>query len=245
MLNPILSHIESASRQKKKQLAVLIDPDKQDNESALRTLVQSCHEAQADFIFCGGSLLTRGDLDHTLAILKSESRVPVLIFPGSGTQVSALADAILLLSLISGRNPDLLIGQHVQAAPLLRKTGIEILPTGYLLIESGRLTTALYMSHTVPIPADKPEIAACTAMAGEMLGLKLMYLDAGSGAAEKIPAALIRSVREAVACPLLVGGGIRSVEDAQAAWDAGADIVVIGTAIEQDPELLRHFATRE
>jgi putative glycerol-1-phosphate prenyltransferase len=154
------------------------------------------------------------------------------------------ADAILFLSLISGRNPDFLIGQHVISAPILKKSSLEILPTGYILVDSGKQTTVSYMSNTTPIPHDKPEIAACTAMAGEMLGLKLMYLDAGSGAQRAISPKMISIVRKSVDVPLIVGGGIRSANEAYEAMLAGADTIVIGNGIEKNPALLAEVSEK-
>jgi len=172
-------------------------------------------------------------------LLKSEApHVPVLLFPSHALHVDAAADGILLLSLISGRNPDFLIGQHVVAAPRLRQSGLEILPTGYLLVDSGRATTASYMSGTAPLPADKPGIAAATALAGEQLGLRLTYLDGGSGALHPVPPDLIRAVRAAVSTPLIVGGGLNSGEKIQAALRAGADVVVVGNHLERNPAFL-------
>ena len=179
--------------------------------------------------------MTTERLDAVVRYAKAHSSKPVVLFPGSVDQVHGEADALLLLSVISGRNPELLIGQHVVAAPRIKALGLETISTGYMLVDSGRTTTALYMSQTLPIPAHKPEIAAATALAGEMLGIQAMYLDGGSGAREPVPEAMIRAVRKAVNVPVIVGGGIRSEAAAQAAWDAGADVVVVGTAFEEDP----------
>lgn len=182
--------------------------------------------------------------------LKKLLNVPLMLFPGNLLQISQGADAILFLSLISGRNPDLLIGNHVIAAPLLKQSGMEVMPTGYMLVDSGRPTSAHYMSNTTPIPYDKPEIAACTAMAGEMLGLQLLYMDAGSGAEKTISTEMISAVAGAVGIPLIVGGGIRSKKQAEAILKAGADIIVVGNAFESErndalmfdiPELIAQF----
>jgi len=173
-----------------------------------------------------------------IRFIKERSPAPVLLFPSHSLHLDAQADGILLLSLISGRNPEFLIGQHVLAAPLLRQSKLQILPTGYMLVESGRQTTASYMSGTTPLPHDKPSIAACTAMAGEQLGLRLIYLDGGSGALYPISAAIIRAVREAVDVPLIVGGGLNTVEKAHAALSAGADVIVVGNQIEKDVTFL-------
>ena len=216
-------------------LAVLIDPDHLTN---LDRCVQRCNESAVDLIFLGGSLVSSGTISEAIVRIKELTDIPVIIFPGDELQIDARADALLLLSLISGRNPELLIGKQVVAAPYLKKSGLETISTGYMLIDGGRVTTASYMSGTSPIPADKPEIAMCTAMAGEMLGLKLIYMDAGSGAAQPVSPGMIRSVREGVEVPVVVGGGIRSTQQAVEAWNSGADIVVVGNAIEEDNTLI-------
>ncbi|MEM9025002.1 MAG: geranylgeranylglyceryl/heptaprenylglyceryl phosphate synthase, partial [Bacteroidota bacterium] len=151
------------------------------------------------------------------------------------------ADAILLLSLISGRNAELLIGHHVVAAPYLKASGLEVLPTGYILVDGGRPTTASYMSHTTPVPSDKKDVAACTALAGEMLGLRMIYLDAGSGALQPVPPAMIRAVQAQVQVPVIVGGGVTNAEQARQAYEAGADVLVVGTAAEKDVQVIREI----
>ncbi|MCB0813121.1 MAG: phosphoglycerol geranylgeranyltransferase [Flavobacteriales bacterium] len=175
--------------------------------------------------------------------VKDLSDRPVVLFPGSPAQLSGHADALLFLSLISGRNPELLIGHHVTSAPTVKALGLEAIPTGYLLVDGGRMTTAHYVSQTSPIPHDKPGIAAATALAGELLGLKAIYLDTGSGAPRTVAPDMVKAVRQAVDLPIIVGGGIRSTEQAQALCEAGADMLVVGTAFEEDPE--RVFALRE
>lgn len=227
-----LVHKQSAGQ---KMLAVLIDPDHLDRleESVLR-----CNQSGVDLIFLGGSLVSSGTIAESIERIKQHTDIPVLLFPGDELQIDGRADALLLLSLISGRNPELLIGKHVVAAPYIKKSGIEAISTGYMLIDGGRVTTASYISGTVPIPADKPEIAMCTAMAGEMLGMKLIYMDAGSGANQPVNARTIGSVRKAIDVPIIVGGGIRSTAQAVDAWRAGADIVVVGNAIEDDNTLI-------
>ena len=225
----------------KKSFAVLLDPDKVDFAAFPKFLDKAASQG-VDFFFVGGSLVTRYAIDQMVAAIRKYTDIPAILFPGNSLHIEPSADAILLLSLISGRNPELLIGQHVVAAPLLRQSKLEILPTGYMLIESGKLTTVSYISNTIPIPYDKPSVAACTAMAGEMLGLKLMYLDAGSGAQYAVPEAIIAAVREATDTPLIVGGGIDSGEKAYTALAAGADVVVIGNGIERNPLLLPEIA---
>lgn len=239
MKTELLHHIQTAKNQKKKLLAVLIDPDNATPES-LDKLVALAEE-KADFFLVGGSLVTNGNMDVTLEAVKARSAKPCIIFPGSPSQISSKADGIFLLSLISGRNPDLLIGKHVEAAYNLKSSGLEIIPTGYILVDGGRTTTVSYISSTVPIPNDKAEIAAVTALAGEQLGLRIIYMDAGSGAATPIPASFISKVRESMDLPIVVGGGVRSAEELHAAWDAGADLVVIGNHLEKNPEMLERL----
>jgi putative glycerol-1-phosphate prenyltransferase len=232
---PVYSKIKAARSSGKKLLSVLVDPDKAD-KAHISSLVNHTNEI-ADLYFIGGSILTEDALDETVESLKAQTTVPCVLFPGSAVQISGKADAILFLSLISGRNPDLLIGQHVVSAPRIKHFGLEVLAVGYMLIDGGRPTTASYISHTFPIPSDKPEIAACTAMAGEMLGLGTIYLDAGSGAQNPIPPSIISAVRNSCDIPIIVGGGIRTPEQARMAADAGADIIVIGNAFESNPSL--------
>ena len=236
-----MSIYDSINNSLKKQFAVLIDPDNYGPEEVADTAA-TAQEAGVDFLFIGGSLLTEDRLTSYIGIIKDNSSLPVIIFPGSVSQVNPNADAILLLSLISGRNADLLIGKHVIAAPMLKRSGLEILPVGYMLIENGDLTTALYMSHTTPIPYQKNDIAVCTAMAGEMLGLKLIYMDAGSGASKPVSSSMISMVKSSIRVPLIVGGGINQPEQALNAARAGADIVVVGNAIEKEKTLIREIA---
>lgn len=230
----VLPHFNALKAGNRRSLAVLVDPDSV-QEDALRALVHKANAADVDFFFVGGSLMTNDHIRAWIPLLKSLTDIPVVLFPGSLQQIVPEADALLFISLISGRNADLLIGNHVLAAPLLRQTRIEVMPTGYMLVESGRMTTAHYISNTLPIPHDKPDIAACTAMAGEMLGMKLIYMDGGSGALNPVSPAMIAAVRRSVEVPLIVGGGIRTVEAARAAWEAGANTLVIGNALEKDP----------
>jgi putative glycerol-1-phosphate prenyltransferase len=190
----------------------------------------------------GGSLLTSDTLYHCVRTLKENSNIPVVLFPGNTYQIARNADAMLFLSLISGRNPEMLIGMHVLAAPYIKLAGLETIPTGYMLIDSGKPTAVTYMSNSFPIPNDKKDIAACTAMAGEMLGLKLIYMDAGSGADKTIPEDMIRFVKDSIDVPLVVGGGIKSPEQLQSILDAGADVAVVGNRFEAHPELIREFA---
>jgi phosphoglycerol geranylgeranyltransferase len=236
--NLILTHLLENAANGRKQLAVLIDPDSVSDEATLANTCQLCNAAKVDLILVGGSLITNGFFERCISVIKEHTNIPVIIFPGNIMQIDEKADALLFLSLISGRNPEMLIGKHVLAAPMLKKSGIEILPAGYILIDGGAITSVSYMSNTTPIPADKASIAACTALAGEMLGLRIMYMDAGSGAKQPIPLKVIKEVKNNITVPLFVGGGMRTPEDVKAACKAGADIVVVGNAIEKDPSLI-------
>ena len=223
-----------------KQLAVLIDPDKlSDNQYAEVSNIAGA--AGVDFLFVGGSLLTSDSLFRCIRTLKENSNIPVVLFPGNTYQISRNADAILFLSLISGRNPDMLIGMHVISAPYIKLSGLEAIPTGYMLIDSGKPTSVTYMSNSMPIPRDKNDIAACTAMAGEMLGLRLIYMDAGSGADVTISEEMIRFVKGSIEVPLIIGGGISNLQIAEKMLLAGADAIVIGNHFENNPQEIFHF----
>lgn len=225
-----------------KAFAVLIDPDKIGDDADCMRIINMSIKNNIDFFFVGGSLITGNNFGHIIRLIKQSCNIPVVLFPGSNLHIEPAADAILFLSLISGRNPDLLIGQHVVAAPVLKRSNLEVLSTGYILIGSGNHTTMSYMSNTTPIPYDKPSVAACTAIAGEMLGLKMIYLDAGSGAAQPISSKMISMVRKSVALPLIIGGGIDNKHKAARAFEAGADVIVIDQGIEENPELLAEVA---
>lgn len=237
----VLETLADRKRRRAKAFAVLIDPDKVD-APRLDAVVGKAVAAGVDYLLMGGSLVVSQHLDDCVAQIKATCGLPVILFPGSPSQVSRRADALLYLSLISGRNPDLLIGQHVLSAPLVRRSRLEVIPTGYMLIDGGAQTSVSYISNTTPIPADKADIAACTAMAGEMLGLKLIYMDAGSGAKRPVSADLINAVARHVAVPLIVGGGITRPETASLACRAGADLIVVGNAIEKDASLIREMS---
>jgi putative glycerol-1-phosphate prenyltransferase len=233
----IFNKIDTRKKQQKKSFAVLIDPDKTGTDQ-VEELVSLCRDAEVDLIFVGGSLVVSEHMETLVQHIKRESDIPVILFPGSPSQVTPYADALLYLSLISGRNPELLIGQHVISAPQVRKSGLEIMSTGYMVIDGGAPTTVSYISNASPIPADKNEIAVCTAMAGEMLGMKLIYMDAGSGAKNPVNESMIQSVSKQISIPLIVGGGIRDAERAYRTAKAGADVVVVGNAIEKNPSLI-------
>lgn len=234
----VLNTLHERHKQGRKSIAVLIDPDKVEDPSSLIHLTNLASENCIDFFFVGGSLVTTTNLSDVVRHIKENVSIPVVLFPGNAMQIEPSADAILFLSLISGRNPEYLIGQQVIAAPILRNTKLEIIPTGYILVNSGKLTSVAYVSNTTPIPEDKFSLAACTAMAGEMLGLKTIYLDAGSGAEREISPKMISSVKKVINVPLIIGGGINTPQKAVNALDAGADMIVIGNAFEKDPDLL-------
>ncbi len=239
-MNLFQQQVTTAKKQGLKQTAILIDPDKVDQDS-FADFIEKVNESNIDYIFVGGSLLMDNCLSNVISIIKEKTDKTTIIFPGSNWHVDEQADALLLLSLISGRNADLLIGKHVEAAPILAKKNIEFVSTGYILIDGGKSTTVSYISNTTPIPNDKPEIALATALAGEMIGMKCIYLDAGSGAINPVPTATIQAVSSTCSSPIIVGGGIRTKEGIKAAHDAGADIVVIGNHIERNPDFITNL----
>ncbi len=226
---------------KQAKLAVLIDPDKQ-NADSLLSLIELSANCKVDFFFIGGSLLVERNFESAIKIMKARSNIPVIIFPGSNYQLSGRADAILFLSLISGRNPEYLIGQQVVAAPMIKKMGLEAISTGYILVDGGRISSTSYITQTMPVPNSKIDIAVATAQAGEMLGMKMIYLEAGSGARTTVSAEMITAVKQKISVPLIVGGGIRSAEQAEAICNAGADMIVVGNALEQTPGLLMEIS---
>ncbi len=233
----LYSELQAAKASGEKRFAVLIDPDKLRTQR-LEEVVQRSVDAGVHYFFIGGSLIVNNMLDQVLSGIKERCDIPLVLFPGNSFQLSYRADALLFLSLISGRNPELLIGNHVIAAPYLKISPLEIMSCGYMLVDGGKATTVSYMSNTTPIPAEKSDIAVCTAVAGEMLGLKLMYLDAGSGAKYPVPTELIAGVSSAVGVPLIVGGGIRTPDKVRENIEAGADVIVVGNAIESEPHLI-------
>lgn len=237
----IYTELVKARHAGRKKLAILIDPDKM-RMGRLDQIIDLAIRCKVDYFFIGGSLLVNSQLDHCLQTIREQCQIPLVLFPGHSYQLSHRADAILFLSLVSGRNPELLIGQHVIAAPYLKLSPLEVLPTGYMLIDGGVGTSVQYMSNTTPIPASKSDIAVCTAMAAEMLGLRLIFMDAGSGAHKPISAEMIAAVRGAVTIPLIVGGGIRSADKVAENLRAGADVIVMGNAFEHDPSLMIDIA---
>jgi phosphoglycerol geranylgeranyltransferase len=242
MTQRIYESLIEAKQNGEKRFAVLIDPDKM-RLGNMEKVLSLAIEARVDYFLVGGSLVVNDMMDYCLdAIREASVNIPTILFPGSPQQINHKANAILFLSLISGRNADLLIGQHVLSAPTLKRSPLEVISTGYMLIDGGAPTTASYVSGTHPIPANKDEIAYCTALAGELLGLKTIYMDAGSGAKNPISESMISMVSRAIDIPLIVGGGMRTPEKAAANARAGADVIVVGNAIEKDPSLILDIA---
>jgi phosphoglycerol geranylgeranyltransferase len=220
-----------------RSIALLLDPDKAKGNS-LRKILKIAEECKTDYILTGGSL-TFNSIDYLIGAVRERCSIPVILFPGNLLQLTPKADAILLLSLISGRNPEFLIGNHVIAAPFLKDYKNKLVPVGYILISCGSRTSVEYISQTDAIPSDKPEIAIATAMAGEMLGLRMIYLEAGSGATRPVPIEIVKAVRKNVSIPLAIGGGIKNKKDVKEMFLAGADLIILGNGCEKNPDLLR------
>jgi phosphoglycerol geranylgeranyltransferase len=220
----------------KKSIALLLDPDKAKGDS-LHNILKKAEECKTDYIFTGGSL-TFNSIENLIGAVRNQCSIPVILFPGNLLQLTHKADAILLLSLISGRNPELLIGNHVIAAPYLKDIKEKLISVGYILIGSGTKTSVEYISQTEAIPHDKPELAVATALAGEMLGLKMIYLEAGSGALNTVPPATVKAIRENISIPIAVGGGIKNKKEIREIFSAGADIIIVGNGCEKDPDFL-------
>jgi phosphoglycerol geranylgeranyltransferase len=220
----------------KKSVGLLLDPDKSAGES-LWNLLSIAEKHRADYILAGGSLTFRS-IDGLIDKIRKHTRIPVVLFPGNLLQLSHKADIIMLLSLISGRNPEFLIGNHITAAPYLKNVRDKLVSVGYILINCGSRTSVEYISQTEAIPEGKTEIAVATALAGEMLGLGMIYLEAGSGAEKHVPVNIIEAVRENISVPLAVGGGIRNKDEIESIFNAGADLVILGNGCEKNPDLL-------
>jgi len=229
----IYQNILKAKAINNKLLAILLDPDKLRN-AAIEQLCSKINTSPATHVFVGGSIVSNGATEALINDLKKFTSLPIVLFPGDVNQVTNKADGILLLSLLSGRNPEYLIEQHIKAAPLLQKSNLEIIPTGYILIEGGVETAVQKVSNTLPIPQENCSLTVHTALAGQYTGKKLIYLEAGSGATESVEIKTISLVANAINIPLIVGGGIRSKNKIKEAYQAGADLVVIGTAFEED-----------
>lgn len=241
MTNHLYSELVQAKSNGEKKFAVLIDPDKL-KLGTLEEIIELAVSCQVDYFFIGGSLIVNNMLDEVIKQIKQSCDIPTILFPGNSYQLSYHADAILFLSLISGRNPELLIGNHVISAPYLKISPLEVISTGYMLIDGGITTTVQYVSNTIPIPSNKEDIAVSTALAGELLGMKQIFMDAGSGALNCVPLEMIESVSGAIDIPVIVGGGISSGEQAKKMAAAGADVIVVGNAIEKGPQLIREIA---
>jgi len=218
----------------RKRIAVLLDPDKLTSGMAVR-MAEKIEKSPAEIILVGGSLVSNS-VDEIIKSIKQATAKPVVLFPGGGNQLSPYADALLLLSLVSGRNPEYLIGEHVRSSYRILKSGIEVISTAYVLIDGGATTSVQYVSNTMPIPANKPDLAVATALAGEQIGMRNIYLEAGSGAVNPVPESTIRAVSSVCKSPLMVGGGMRNMRTIEDAFNAGADIAVIGTAFEKNPD---------
>ncbi len=240
----IYNHLINTIKEKGAAYLILLDPDKLP-ENKLAGFLKHCEKSGVDGFLVGGSLMVNGDFNSFIEKVKVNTNLPSIIFPGSITQISPLADAILFLSVVSGRNPEHLIGKHVLAAPSIKKSGIEAISTAYILIESGSTTTAIYMSGSLPIPRNKPEIAAATALASEYLGMKLIYLEAGSGADNSVPNEMVKAVSDQCTIPIVVGGGIRNPGTAREKVNHGASIIVTGNYFEDENNwnMIRDFAS--
>ena len=224
------------------QIAVLIDPEKCQSEELLNQLIERINFAGIHFVFVGGSSVTEGEFNFVVSILSSKLRVPLVIFPGSSDQVSSKADAILYLSLLSGRNPDYLIGHHVHSAQKVADARIEVIPTAYLLIDGGSKSSVAYVSQTTPIPPDKESIVRQTALAGKFQGKQVLFLDAGSGAQNAVPHTLVQAVKN-LELPIIIGGGIKTIDEIRSLHGAGANVVVIGNKIEAEIDFLLDLHT--
>lgn len=239
MNKEILNKIISSQLRNRKMLAVLLDPDACSEKHLQQTLtVLKTHTP--DFVFVGGSHI-QSSVDKLIKTLKAELKTDIILFPGNSSQFSDKCDALLYLSLLSGRNPEFLIGQHVNSAKAIKDSKVEVISTAYLLIEGGSTSSVEYMSNTKPIPHTKNEISVSTAIAGELLGMQLCYLEAGSGAKNPVNPSMIKAVKANIEIPILVGGGIRTLETLTQAFDAGADIIVVGNVFETKPNLIADF----
>ena len=238
MTDSYLAHIQRASKNGEKLLAILLDPDKTTIDE-LPEVAQKIDRLGADFIFVGGSFVENNTTAFFVKMLKEQTQIPIILFPGDYSQVTDYADALLFLSLLSGRNPEYLIEQQIKSVPYLKNSTLEIIPTGYILIDGGTQSSVLTISNTTPIPQENIELAVATAVAGMYKGKQLIYLEAGSGAKQPVNSKLIAKVKENINIPLFVGGGIKSRQQLQSAYQSGADLVFIGTAFEEKYALLK------
>lgn len=236
----ILAYLQKRKAASQRTLALLCDPD--DMGHRQDESVKNAIGCGVELFLVGGSLVSQGETSACVKRIKQLGAAHVLLFPGHEIQIAEEADGILFMSLISGRNPEFLIGKQVHAAPRIKRSGMESIPSGYMLIDGGKITSAHYMSASLPIPADKSDIAAATAMAGEMLGHQVIYMDAGSGAIEPIPVGMVQAVRQSIDGVLFVGGGIRTALQAEDAWNSGANVVVVGNGAFENPEIIADLA---
>ena len=236
----IIEKIKYSKKNNKKIISVLVDPDKT-TEDKLTSTIKLCNTNKIDLIFFGGSLINSSMSEHYLQLIKKNSKIPVILFPGTNSKISNIADGFLLLSLISGRNPNFLIGKHVEQAFKLKNSSLEIISTGYILVGNEKNTAVSYISNTTPIPSEQHDIGAATAIAGELLGFQLIYLEAGSGSNNCVNENMILNVSKNIDCPLIVGGGLNTIEKIELAFENGADIVVIGNAVEKNQKILNQI----
>ena len=222
----------------KGQIAILVDPEKTNTAEQIINLTQKASFAQIDYFFVGGSTVTRADLEKTVHLLKLHTQIPIVLFPGASHQLSAEADALLYLSLVSGRNPDFLITHHVNSAQEIAKMDIELIPTAYILVDGGTKSSVAYISQTTPIPREQKSIALSTSLAAIFQGKKLVYFDAGSGAKEMVPLQFIAQLKNEIDVPIIVGGGIKSIQDIDSFRKSGANVIVIGNHIEENIDFL-------
>lgn len=235
--------LNSLASSGRKALAWLLDPDDFNSKTQKETLYQALLDYKIDFIFLGGSLIQQNNIEELIFLIKNTgTHIPVVLFPGNAAQFSDKADALLFLTLISGRNPELLIGQHIQVAPQIHKSDVEILPTGYMLVDGGQRTSVHYISQTIPLPNHLPELSLATALAGHYLGLQYFYLDAGSGADIPVSSDIIKAIKKEIKSPLLVGGGLNTLEKVKVAYQAGADVVIIGNGARKDSNLIKEVS---
>lgn len=233
-----MSSILNILKDSRKKLALLIDPEKNHTSTDLAPILERLSALKPDFIFVGGSTVSHEQMDRCLKHLKAHTNIPLIIFPGSHEQINDQADGILYLSLLSGRNPDYLIGQQVRSAKSLKDMEIETISTAYLLVDGGKNSSVAYVSQTSPIPNDQVSIAVNTAVAGQLLGFGCVFMDAGSGALNSVSTEMIGAVKEEIDIPLIIGGGLKSISDIENAYEAGADVVVIGNKIEEDIDFM-------
>lgn len=240
----VYNYIKSIIQEKGSSFFILLDPDKLEI-NRIKDFVTYAESSGVDGFLIGGSLIMNGDFELFIKEVKIHSTKPIIIFPGSITQVSSFADAILFISVVSGRNPEHLIGKQILAAPLIKKANIEPLATGYIIVESGTITTATYISGSLPIPRNKPEIAVATALAAEYLGMKLIYLEAGSGAQYSVPSEMVKLVSKTCTIPIIVGGGLRTIDDVSEKVSNGASVIIMGNFFENENNwnLIKDFSS--